>query len=149
MGCTNLLCPWDFPGRNAGMGCCFLVWGIFSTQGSNLCLLYLLHWQVDSLPLSHLGSPWNRIESPEINPCLYGQLIYDKGGKNIQWRKVWASLEIVCFFKWTILSYVLKCVLWFVEKLAFKYYYYKVISMEIRLSHFPRVFCAFDCWSLC
>ena len=40
--------------KNTGVGCHSLLQGIFLTQGSNLCLL---HWQADSLPLSHLGSP--------------------------------------------------------------------------------------------
>ena len=39
-----------FPRKNTGVGSCFLLHGIFLTQGPNLCLL---HWQVDSLPLSH------------------------------------------------------------------------------------------------
>ena len=47
-------CPWDYPGRNIGVGSHFLLQGIFPTQGLNLCLL---HWQADSLPLSRQGSP--------------------------------------------------------------------------------------------
>ena len=50
---TRLLYPWDFPGKNTGAGCYFLLQGIFLNQGSNPRLLHLLHWQVDSLPLCH------------------------------------------------------------------------------------------------
>ena len=45
-----------FSGKNTGVGCHFLLQGIFPTQGLNWCLWHLLHWLVDSLPLSHLGS---------------------------------------------------------------------------------------------
>ena len=50
---TRLLCPWDFPSKNIGAGCYFLLQGIFSNHGSNPRLLHLLHWQLDSLPLCH------------------------------------------------------------------------------------------------
>ena len=52
----RLLCPWDSPGKNTGVGCHDFLHGIFPTQELNLCLLHLLHCQVDSLPLSYLGS---------------------------------------------------------------------------------------------
>ena len=44
----RLLCPWNSPGKNTGVGCHALLQGIFPTQGSNLHLLSLLHWQADS-----------------------------------------------------------------------------------------------------
>ena len=46
----------DSPGRNIRVGCHDLLQEISLTQGLNPCLLCLLHWQVGSLPLNHLGS---------------------------------------------------------------------------------------------
>ena len=46
------------------MGFHFLLQGIFLTQGWNPCLL---HWQADSLPLHHLGTPWMFLTSI----CMY------------------------------------------------------------------------------
>ena len=56
--------------KNTGVGCYFLLQGIFPTQGSNPHLLCLLHWQVNSLLLSHQGSPkhslgaWKNTQRP-------------------------------------------------------------------------------------
>ena len=51
---ARLLCPWDFPGKSTGVGCHFLLQGIFPTQASNL---HLLHEQAYSLP----QSPWEAL----------------------------------------------------------------------------------------
>ena len=42
-------------------------------------------------------SQWNEIERLEINPHTYGQLIFNKGGKNMQWRKVFSAKKLEYF----------------------------------------------------
>ena len=75
------LCPWDFPGTNTRVGGPFPLQGIFPTQGSNPCLLHLLHWWVDFLPLHHLGNPTScvilgNLLKPSVPqfPCLQNEV---------------------------------------------------------------------------
>ena len=67
----RLLCPWDFPGKKTGVGCRFLLQGIFLTWELNLHLLCLLHWQADS---STLAPPWK-----PLNQLLLFLLIFSRG----------------------------------------------------------------------
>ena len=84
----RFLCPWDFPGKNTGVGCHFLLQEIFPIQGLKLQNLrktkqntkglnpHLLHWQVDSLPP---GNPsldvTHTVKScPSSVACLGGQI---------------------------------------------------------------------------
>ena len=48
---------------------CSAACGIFSNQGSNLCLL---HWQADSLPLSHQGSPYQTLQGYDSLSLSWG-----------------------------------------------------------------------------
>ena len=89
---SRLLCPSDLPSKITGLGCYFLLQGLFPTQGSNPRLPHLLHWQADTSPLSHLEAfaqavpfTWNSFlcfhlardtshPSPEsLGPCLRAQ----------------------------------------------------------------------------
>ena len=76
---TRLLCPWDSPGKNTGVGCHSLLQGIFPTQGSNTHLLCLLHWQAGSLPLASPGKPFKghsrKICILETGKCYKSELV--------------------------------------------------------------------------
>ena len=84
---TRLLCPWDSPGKETGMGCHFLLQGIFHgrilewaiisliagtfpTQRSNLSLLCLMHWKTGSLLMRHLGSQILLYNHVQLIMCL-------------------------------------------------------------------------------
>ena len=63
----------EFPGKNTGVDCHLLLQGIVPTQGLNP---HLLHWQPDSLPLSHQGSPMNQLSTTKGTLLLLNMLKY-------------------------------------------------------------------------
>ena len=54
----------------------------FKTFYKGIVIKTLWRWHKDTF-----GGQWNRREIPEINPYMYGQLIFHKGGKKMQWRE--------------------------------------------------------------
>ena len=50
---SRLLCPWDSPGKNTGVGCLALLLEFFPTQGLNPCLMSTC-WEAGSLPLAYI-----------------------------------------------------------------------------------------------
>ena len=87
----KLLCPWNFSGKNTGVGCCFPPQGIFPTQGSNQWSL--VSPALDSLPPVPPGKPYTyTLLSPKVcsllihpSPLLVCILWV--------WRNVWHAPE--------------------------------------------------------
>ena len=55
-----LFCPWDFPGKNTGVGFHALLQGIFQPRNQTFISYHILNWQVGSLPLVPPGKPWEK-----------------------------------------------------------------------------------------
>ena len=87
---ATLLCPWDFPGKNTGVGCHFLLQGIFLTQGSHL---HLLPWQGDSLPLSHMGSPSCCCITPTSASASHGVFSVSQFSPRIKYQSHWIRVH--------------------------------------------------------
>ena len=68
---ARFLCSWGSPGKNTEVGCHALLQEIFLIRGSNLCLLYPLHWQAASLPLVPPGKPTRDFYQP-LNEEIWG-----------------------------------------------------------------------------
>ena len=101
---TRLLYPWDFLGKNTGVGCHCLLQGIFPTQGSNLHLLCLLHCKQILYYWAIREAPWNI-----CIPCEYPQksttaeALNDKVDKITFWGcqmtvSLFSPVLSLCFF---------------------------------------------------
>ena len=65
VACTKLLCPWDFPGKNTGVGCYFLLQVIFLIQGSNPGLPHCRQTLPSELP-GKSGNGWRNVVKIEF-----------------------------------------------------------------------------------
>ena len=89
---ARLLCPWGFSGNNTGVGCHFLLQGIFPTQGLNTSLLWLLHCRQILYPLSHQEAQivyhlFTYLFCPSVNVFSYFKTVF-LWGTNLQTKIV-------------------------------------------------------------
>ena len=99
---ARFLCLWNFPGKNTGVGCHFLILGIFPTQGWNL---RLLHWQADSLPLCHLGRPNQLVQATCVSSACDPLVIFSSFVKLATFHSFFfSSLEFGAFSLLQVLS---------------------------------------------
>ena len=115
---ARLFCPWDFPGKNTGVGCHFLLQGILPIQVSNLHLLYLLHLQAGSLPLVPPGKPISflcsvaSVVSNSVRPhgqqCTRLPCMQDSPGKNTGVGCHFLLHYLIVSYKYTVIPCNLK-----------------------------------------
>ena len=102
---TSLLCPWDFPGKDTGVGRHFLLQGIFPTQGLNSGLLHcrqILYW------LSNKGSP-----------CKY----------NYNYNYTYMYIYIYIYIHTHTYMYILSSLSW---QLMWKYKHFLIMIFKIK-----------------
>ena len=86
---ARLLCPWDSPGKNTGVGCHALFQEIFPTQGSNLHLLHcrqiLYHWATRKAPCCDVRLKKSNVPSSLTGECSSA----DSRGLCVTWWCLW------------------------------------------------------------
>ena len=83
---SRLFCSWNFPGKNTEVGNHFFLQGIFLTQGSNPCLLCLLHWQTISLPLAPPEKPQGHFTATKSSDVFISLLSSLHFLGNLMWK---------------------------------------------------------------
>ena len=74
---ARLFCPWNFTGKNIGVGCHFLLQEFFQTQGSNPHFLYLLQWQAGSAPMVPISGKQKLSQRPTYIKNYWSNLSLD------------------------------------------------------------------------
>ena len=137
-----LLCPWNSPGKNTGMGCHSLLQGIFLTQESNLGLLHCrqtlcrLSYEgiaLDKVKCLLLPSPWRHdTGNLSMGRLDFGNVLLQSGilkGSSLGelWGIRWGCCSCITFLLWVILC----------SSLPYRHYYEEMMLLSHQVL-FPK-----------